>query len=123
MPTNNTPDWLRAMDECQMLLISDARTGHLPGYTEAAKRIASFDFRDGHDSRFWDLLYDISDREAEEGRPLLSALVVHKSGRDEGLPGEGFFTQLCVRHGRDITDRLRCWTREVQSVQEYWRNH
>jgi hypothetical protein len=76
MPTYNTPEWLAAMDECQMQLIADARTGHLRGYDEAARRIRSFHFTDGHDSRFWALLYDISDREAEEGRPLLSALVV-----------------------------------------------
>ena len=105
MPTYNTAEWLAAMDECRMQLISDARAGCLPGYTEAARRIRSFHFVDGHDSRFWALLYDISDREAEEGRPLLSALVVHKTGPEAGLPGDGFFTQLCPRHGRDITDR------------------
>jgi hypothetical protein len=123
MATNNSPQWIRAMDECQMQLISDARVGHLPGYTEAAKRITSFEFLDGHDSRFRDLLYDISDREAEAGRPLLSALVVHKSGRDQGRPGDGFFSQLCVRHGRDISDRERCWKTEVEAALDYWRSH
>lgn len=120
MPTYNTPEWLAAMDECQMQLIVDARTGHLPGYNEAAGRIRSFHFASGHDPRFWDLLYDISDREA---RPLLSALVVHKSGPEEGLSGRGFFEQLCVRHGRDTSDRERCWAREVEAVQHYWLSH
>jgi hypothetical protein len=43
---------------------------------------------------------------------MITAIVVHKN---DGLPGEGFFALAKVL-GRDVSDKLKCWTTEVARV-------
>lgn len=58
--------------------------------------------------------------EAENGRPLLSAVVI---GKDSGMPGQGFFT--CARDLRRYSgkDDLAYWLQELQQVYDYWSRH
>jgi hypothetical protein len=64
------------------------------------------------------ILGRISTQEAEDGRPLLSAIVV---SRDSKLPGEGFFTLgqelQKVERGEDESAFAR---RQMRRVYEYW---
>lgn len=64
------------------------------------------------------ILGRISSQESEDGRPLLSAIVV---SRDSKLPGEGFFTLgqelRLVEPGEDEVAFAR---RQMRRVYEYW---
>lgn len=77
---------------------------------------------DADRNRISDILGEILRHEVAEGRPLLTALVVHR-GNDNN-PGEGFFsiaTELGRFNGsREALTRLEFWTRQVQEVYTYW---
>ena len=66
-----------------------------------------------------EMLGEISLAEDKDGRGMLSALVVHKTGDME--PGQGFFHYAEVL-GRDVSDRLTCWVREIHKVHDCWAN-
>jgi len=80
--------------------------------------------------REWDraeigrILGAISRQEHNEGRPLLSAVVVHKPDQqsDESLgPGRGFFTLAReLRLMAPDEDEDDFWQRELQRVHDYW---
>ncbi|HFT6990844.1 TPA: hypothetical protein ACGRQA_000116 [Stenotrophomonas maltophilia] len=60
--------------------------------------------------------------EYAQGRPMLTALVVHKGGNNN--PGEGFFSaaeKISLFNGsrRDI-DRLIFWVNQVTLVHNHW---
>lgn len=66
------------------------------------------------------LLGEISEDEAKQGRPMLSAIVVTTGGH----PGPGFFE--LARHlgrlkGTIRDDKLRFWEKEVSAVHETWK--
>lgn len=66
------------------------------------------------------ILDDINRYERELGRPMLSAVVVHK---DTLIPGQGFFTLarsfgLFVGNGRD-----KFYIEELCKVHDYWASH
>jgi hypothetical protein len=71
------------------------------------------------------ILGRISTREHEEGRPLLSAIVVHSHNFPiealRGRPGKGFFN-LARELGlfRPDEDEEAFWQREVRRVHEHW---
>jgi hypothetical protein len=63
------------------------------------------------------MLGEISTFERQNGRPLLSALVVHK---EDKMPGGGFFTlakRLGLYHG---SDNLGFFVQELKRVHDYW---
>ena len=70
------------------------------------------------------LLGEIAVYEHSEGRPMLTALIVHR-GNDNN-PGEGFFSiahELGLYNGRrDQLARLTFWANQVTDVHNYWRN-
>jgi hypothetical protein len=74
------------------------------------------DFGSPRNAVFHCLLGQISDDEEENGRGLLSALVVHK---DDLKPGTGFY-EGAAAWGRDMTDRESCWAAEVSKLQKQW---
>jgi hypothetical protein len=66
------------------------------------------------------LLDEINEAEASNGRPLLSAIVI---GKENNMPGTGFFAcarQLRLYSGRDD---LEFWLRELKRVHDYWSQH
>lgn len=66
------------------------------------------------------ILDDINRRELEFGRPMLSAVVVHKEGLK---PGQGFFT-LARELGLFIgSDRDKFYIKELRRVHDYWASH
>src|SRR2546426_10096335 len=66
------------------------------------------------------LLGDISTHEHRQGRPLLTAIVVHKQ---DNIPGHGFF-ELAQQLGllRPGADQLAFFCREVARVHAQWEN-
>jgi len=70
--------------------------------------------------RIGELLGEISTSEHQQGRPLLSAVVIH---RENNIPGPGFFRlarELGLYHGGDD---FRFFIQELRRVHDYWRDH
>ena len=69
-----------------------------------------------------DLLGEICDFEHSNDRPMLSALVVNKTGKNKGLPGDGFFKKA-IQLGRlkPGQDEKAFWEQELQAVYDAWK--
>ena len=74
------------------------------------------DFGTPHNPHFHCLLGQISDEEEEQGRGLLSAVVVRK---EDPRPGAGFF-HGADSQGRDTTNEMACWTTELNRLLAIW---
>ena len=85
---------------------------------DLAGEITSIQF-EAHDPRLFQLLADVSLDEDAEGRGMLSVIVVHKYG--DMQPGDGFF-KLAKKLGRDTTDTMNCWVKELNKVHACWSN-
>jgi len=94
-----------------------ARAGRKITYGEIAP-MANLDMRRAADrSEIGRILDSISRREHEEGRPLLSAVVV---GTNTRYPGKGFFR---LAQGLGIykgSNDLAFFVKEIDRVHEYW---
>ena len=104
--------WNAAMVEAKGELERVAKAGHAPiFYSQLNRNIASISFEpDGHD--FHGLLCQLSEESDQEGKGMISALVVRK---EDGHPGKGFFT-LAKTLGRDVSDADKCWSEELKRV-------
>ncbi len=61
--------------------------------------------------------------EREHGRPLISAIVVHKS--DDWMPGVGFWNiarEIGIDPGSSEASRLEFWVREFSRCHSYWKS-
>jgi len=72
------------------------------------------------------LLGEISEDEHNQRRPMLSAVVVHKTGKEKGIPGSGFF-DLAASLGKlnaNATDqeKRQFWENELNQVYTEWNN-
>ena len=93
-----------------------AKQEQITTYSEIAP-LANLDMENpDHRGEIGRLLGIVSTFEHQDGRPLLSAIVVH---RQDNIPGEGFF-ELARELGalRPSQDRLAFWCREVARVHE-----
>ena len=94
-----------------------ARAGQTITYGEIAP-MANLDMESPADrNEISRILGAISEREHEEGRPLLSAVVMLA---DIGYPGKGFFTLARELGLYDGADDLAFFVRELRRVHEYW---
>jgi len=107
--------WQKAKDEAIREIV---RRRSPIFYSDLTKRIPTIAFGP-HDYAFHFLLYEISVEENAAGRGMLSALVVRQ---EDGLPGQGFF-DLAKDLGRDVSDRIRCWSEETRVVLDHCENH
>jgi len=67
-----------------------------------------------------EVLEEVCQREHEQGRPLLSSLVVHKT---DGLPGNGFWElQVLPPSLRNASreEKIDRWKKEHKHACEYW---
>jgi len=108
--------WHAAKEEARQAMIDVASRRDVISYSGLVQRIASCNF-EPHSPRLAHMLGEISTEEDEEGRGLLTVLVVHKTG--DQRPGPGFF-KLAASRGRAILDRDRCWIEELQKVYDVW---
>jgi hypothetical protein len=105
-------DWDRTKTEMRSALAQCARNEGTISYSELAQQVGPITFQP--DARAYHvMLGEISTAEHEEGRGMLTVLVVHKEG--DSLPGPGFF-ELGQRLGYDTTDRLSFWSTECKRV-------
>ena len=80
--------WAAAKEEIRTVLAAKARAHAMIPYSELVELVRSVTFS-AFDQRLFAILGQVAVEEHEQGRPLLSVLVVHKSG--DMQPGEGFF--------------------------------
>jgi hypothetical protein len=109
--------WEAAKDEIRAILIEKAKQRAIGiTYSDLVEQIKSVRFS-AHDQRLFAILGQISVTEHEQGRPLLSVLVVHKTG--DMQPGQGFF-ELAKALGFDTSNLLKTWVDEFKRVHKYW---
>ncbi len=106
-------------------LVQLARAQGLTTYSDIAP-LANLSMDNAEDrERISQLLGEIVLQDVAEGRPMLTALVVHR-GKDNN-PGEGFFTvaaQLGRFTGtRQQLPRLEFWMSQVKETHAYWATH
>ena len=106
--------WNEAKVEAIAIMRQVARRRSTVSYTALVAGIKSVRF-EPHDVRLFGLLGEISTEEAAAGRPMLTALVVHKSG--DMRPGAGFLN-LAKRLGKKSTDEF--WIEELSKVHEFY---
>jgi len=111
--------WMAAKSEAKAALVAWAKVRGMMPYSELVREIRAVTL-ESHDTRLFHLLGQLSSEEAEAGRGMITALVVHKSG--DMQPGPGFF-ELAQRLNRDTSDILGCWIGEVKKVHAYWSKH
>lgn len=103
-------------------LVDLARTQRLTTYSDIAPLAGLSMDVDQDRERISQLLSEIVLHEVGQGRPMLTAIVVHR-GSDNN-PGEGFFsiaTELGLFNGsRQQLQRLEFWVRQVQLVNGHW---
>jgi hypothetical protein len=95
-------------------------------YTEAGHFVNLTMDNPDHRTKIGHILDDINQAERAQGRPLLSALVVHGDGEHRGLPGDGFFKlarQWGLLKGHKSTDELFFYAEELKRVYAYWKAH
>ena len=112
-------DWDAAKHEAHAAMVAAVQSAAgIISYGDLTAKIATIHFEpDAH--IFHELLGQISKAENEEGRGMLSVVVVHKSGDKRGQPGDGFF-KLAQELGRDVHDRLEFWATELRYVRNAW---
>ena len=103
-------------------LVELARDRRLTTYSDIAPLAGLSMEIDEDRERMSQLLGEIVLHEVGAGRPMLTAIVVHRGG--DNNPGEGFFaiaTELNRFSGsRQQMPRLEFWTRQVQDVHTHW---
>lgn len=103
-------------------LVRLARAKALAAYSDVAPLIG-LDMSEEQDrNEIARRLGDIVFHEHENGRPMLTALVVHH-GNDNN-PGEGFFSAAekigLFKGSRDPIKRLTFWSNQVTLVHNHW---
>lgn len=110
--------WELAKEEVKSLLIERAKLRGMIPYSDLVRQIKSINI-EAHDQRLFQLLGEVSIEENSEGRGMLTVIVVHKQG--DMQPGPGFF-DLAKKLGKDTSDILSCWIKELKKVHGYWSN-
>lgn len=108
--------WEESLSEVTRILRKTAKKRATVPYSEVTRQLTVIPFQPD-DHRFHAMLGDVSRREGEQGRPLLSAVVVHKSG--DMQPGPGFF-ELAKSLGREFDDIEKFWIQELKRVWKHW---
>jgi len=107
--------WEDAKKQAQQAMVIAARQETAISYSELVKQIEAIHF-EPHDFNLFHLLGQISTKESEDGRGLLTAVVVRQ---EDGLPGQGFF-QLARDLGLDPSDQEGFWISQLSNVYSSW---
>jgi len=106
-------------------LIEVARSQKLISYGELNTKLnLDLDFNLDRDrALIGEWLGEISHKEVEAGRHMLSALVGHAEGGMVQEPGDGFCEYAQTLGVYQGGDDLGFWAREVKWLHEYWSSH
>jgi hypothetical protein len=110
-------DWEAAKEEAKRILVRRAKRGSPITYSDFVSQIVTV-IMDAHDTRLAHFLGQISESEHFDGRPLLTALVVHKH---DLWPGKGFF-ELARSLGYSVVDETAFWSDQVEKLKSYWKS-
>lgn len=104
-------------EELHQALLGAARARSYLRYSQVGT-IVGLDMREpGDRAEIGRLLDQISEGEHANGRPLLSAVVIHVQ---DNMPGNGFFA-MARRVGRFAGgDELQFWLAEINAVWQQW---
>lgn len=110
--------WERAKEEALQVLQERASRRHSQtiSYTVLVESLTSIQI-DPHDPRLSSFLEEIVVDEHRSGRPLITVLVVHKTG--DQMPGEGFY-EISEQLGFEVANREAFWIQEFQRTLNYW---
>ena len=108
--------WSAAKDEARQAMITVARRKSVTAYSDLVREIKSC-LLEPNGTHLAHMLGEISSEEDEEGRGLLTVVVVHKTG--DRKPGPGFF-RLARSRGRLIADSDQLWIEELRYVYDTW---
>jgi len=119
------PNWFDARAEVTRRLRAVARRQSKITYSELCDSLRADGIIDlaPHGSPLAWMLGQINVLEAQQGRPLISSIVVHKT--DDWLPGVGFWNiaQLMgLNIGNTEAEKVAFWAREFGRCHDYWRN-
>jgi hypothetical protein len=109
-------EWQKAKQQARDVMIRRARVRGMIPYSDLLAEVTAISI-EPHDLRLSPFLGEISREEHAEGRPLLTAIVTHKTG--DMQPGPGFY-ELAASLGRDTSDLVKCWVEEAKKVHAYW---
>ena len=104
------------VEQVRAWLIEVARRGGMTTYEGTAVKAPACDAHARRYTRLHPNLYEVSRSEHEQGRPLLTAVVVRKDGR----VGDGFYRMARCVGKHEGTDDLAFWLAEVRRVHDYW---
>ena len=108
--------WIAAKEEARQAMITVARSKDVIAYSDLVRKITSC-ILEPNGTPLAHMLGEISSEEDEEGRGLLTVVVVHKTG--DMQPGPGFF-RLARSRGRHVEDDEHFWIEELRNVYEVW---
>jgi len=115
-----TEEWNAVKDEMRGILELAAKNKQIVWYSGLVSGLTTVRIeldQPDHRAVLAEFLGEISINEHEHKRPLLSSIVVKKSGVME--PGPGFF-DLAESLGKLEGDKTGYWQWEVRKVFEYW---
>lgn len=111
-------EWAAGKVEITEILSQRARSRGMITYSDLTSQLRSIKIA-YHEPAMGAILGDISTHESQQGRGMLSVIVVHKYGDME--PGNGFY-ECAEELGLDISDRVAFWISELHKVHGFWSN-
>ena len=108
--------WDAAKEEARQVMTDVARRKGTISYSDLVYRIKRLPL-DPHGPHLAHMLGEISSEENDEGRGLLTVVVVHKTG--DMKPGHGFF-ELARSLGYDTADEDEFWIKQLRKVHDAW---
>ena len=99
-------------------LKESARDGKPYYYGELAELVGLRIGDENDRAKLFEILGTISEHEHNEGRPLLSAIVISKTDK---MPGYGFF-KMARKLGLQRATNTEFFYAEVKKVFDYWKN-
>jgi hypothetical protein len=107
--------WELARDQARQVMIEIAKRRDTITYSELVEEVEAITFRP-RDIRLFHMLGQISTAETDDGRGMLTAVVVRG---DDGLPGNGFFV-LAKELGFSFADSDSFWIDQLKVVYSNW---
>ena len=106
-------------------LIELARLGETWSYSQLNDQMClSLDFRNpDHRKKIGDLIGEVSEIEFEKGRPLLSALILHQGGHEQG---DGFYKLCAAKLGVhwETLKKDRSWEKSIiEDCFKFWQDN
>ncbi len=108
--------WEKAKRQAIEVLVQQARRGDPITYSDLVSKVTAVKM-EPHDTRLAHFLGEISTEEHEAGRPLITALVVHKHDLQ---PGKGFF-DLSRALGFSFVDEIAFWSDQIERLRIQWK--